>query len=84
MIIGLGTGEGGPEAGAVSGELRLSEVRTRSQLDTLQRSHVGSHQEPPEDMDESLLDEESETEESVGAAAGDRPGSSMAPIPVEK
>ena len=36
----------------------------------------------PEDMDESILDEESETEsheESVGAAAGDRPGSSKVP-----
>ena len=85
MIIGLGTGEGELEAGAVSrsesGKLRLSEVRTRSQLDALKRSTMGSHQENlPEDMDESILDEESETEsheESVGAAAGDRPGAKM-------
>ena len=84
MIIGLGTGEGEPVAGAASGELRLSDVRTRSQLDTLHRSTMGSLQEPPEDMDESLLDVESETEESVGAAAGDQPGSSMALIPGEK
>ena len=84
MIIGLGTGEGEPVAGAASGELRLSDVRTRSQLDTLHRSAMGSHQEPPEDMDESLLDVDSETEESVGAAAGDQPGSSMELTPEEK
>ena len=56
MIIGRGTGEGELEAGAVSrsesGKLRLSEVRTRSQLDALKRSTMGSHQENlPEDMD---------------------------------
>ena len=61
MIIGLGTGEGELEAGAVSrsesGKLRLSEVWTRSQLDALKRFTVGSHQENlPEDMDESILD----------------------------
>ena len=84
MIIGLGTGEGEPEAGAGSGKLRLSEVRTRSQLDTLHKSAMGSHQEPPEEMDESLLDVDSETEESVGAAAGDQPEPGMERTPDEK
>ena len=68
MIIGPGTGEGGPGAGAASASNTnppvMAAIRTRAQLDKLVmlKARVDS-QKKNEEMDESLLDDDSETED---------------------
>ena len=68
MIIGLGTGEGGPGAGAASASNTnppvMAAIRTRAQLDKLVmlKARVDSEKKE-EERDESLLDDDSETED---------------------
>ena len=68
MIIGPGIGEGGPGAGAVSASNInppvMAAIRTRAQLDKLVmlKARVDSEKKE-EEMDESLLDDDSETED---------------------
>ena len=68
MIIGPGIGEGGPGAGAASASNInppvMAAIRTRAQLDKLVmlKARVDS-QKKNEEMDESLLDDDSETED---------------------
>ena len=67
MIIGPGFGEGGPEAGAASADTNCptdpAAVRTRAQLDKLVRLKARAESKKKEEIDESLLDEDSESED---------------------
>ena len=67
MIIGPGFGEGGPEAGAASADTNRptdpAAVRTRGQLDKLVMMKALAESKKREEMDESLLDEDSESED---------------------
>ena len=67
MILGPGIGEGGPEAGAASADTNYptdpAAVRTRAQLDKLVRLKARAESKKEEEVDESLLDEDSESED---------------------
>ena len=67
MIIGPGFGEGGPEAGAASADTNCptdpAAVRTRGQLDKLVMLKALAESKKREEVDESILDEDSESED---------------------
>ena len=67
MIFGPGYGEGGPEAGAASADTNRptdpAAVRTRGQLDRLVMMKALAESKKREEVDESILDEDSESED---------------------